>query len=293
MKKLLITLLTLIQTIFVYAQDYPVLVSPQWLHDHLQDKNLVILQVNFMKIDFDEEHIAGAHYLWPGWLAPDSPMGAMNQLDPAEAKESIESLGISNDSHVVLCHVRGEVSPTARMFLSLENYGLKGHVSFLNGGLDAWKKAGYAVTKEVTTFKKGNFKTKDEGLIVDKEYVKSRLNSESEIIVDARMKRYYDGEPVGNPRDGHIAGAKNIPYTEMFDATNVFKPDDQLLSYFTPVSEAKKPMVVYCFIGQTASVVYMAGRILGYPMKLYDGSMQEWSRIKELPMEVTTEKKEK
>jgi len=50
-------------------------------------------------------------------------------------------------------------------------------------------------------------------------------------------------------------------------------------------------MVTYCFIGQTASVVYMAGRILGYPMKLYDGSLQEWSRIKELPMEMPVEHK--
>lgn len=126
MKKILITLLALVQVVSSQAQDYPILISPQWLHDHLQDKNLVILQVNFMKIDFDDEHLAGARYLWPGWLAPDSPAGAMNQLDLAKAKETIESLGISNDSHVVLCHVRGEVSPTARMFLSLENYGLKG-----------------------------------------------------------------------------------------------------------------------------------------------------------------------
>ena len=78
----------------------------------------------------------------------------------------------------------------------------------------------------------------------------------------------------------------------MRDPTNVFKTDEQLQPYFNAVTDTKKPKVVYCFIGQTASVVYMAGRILGYPMKLYDGSMQEWSRIKDLPMEIT-EKKEK
>lgn len=287
MKKSILLTVICFQVGLLKAQDYPVLVSPQWLNEHKADKNLVIVQVNNMKIDFDDEHIEGARYLWPSWLAPDSPEGAMNQLPPEKAKEAIETLGISNESHVVLCHVRGEVSPTARMFLSLENYGLKGRVSFLNGGVDAWKKAGYGVTKEVMTFKKGKFKVNNEGLIVDKEYVKSKLNSESEVIVDARAKRFYDGEPVGNPRDGHIASAKNIPYQEMVDATNVFKTDDQLQPYFTAVTEIKKPIVVYCFIGQTASVVYMAGRILGYPMKLYDGSMQEWSRIKELPMEVT------
>jgi len=89
------------------------------------------------------------------------------------------------------------------------------------------------------------------------------------------------------PRDGHIKGARNIPYTEMVDQSNRFKPTDQLLAYFSPVAEKDKELVVYCFIGQTASVVYMAGRILGYNVKLYDGSLQEWTRITELPMEVT------
>ncbi|HTH58331.1 MAG TPA: sulfurtransferase [Cyclobacteriaceae bacterium] len=289
MKKLLVIPFVLFR-IALLAQDNPVLVSPQWLHDHQSDKNLVIVQVNFLKIDYDDEHIVGARYLWPGWLAPDSPVGAMNDPDPVKAKEVLESLGISNDSHVVLCHVRGEVSPTARMFLTLENFGMKGHVSFLNGGVDAWKKAGYPVTKEVPIVKKGKFKVNKGSLIVDKNYVLKHLHSDSVTIVDARAKNFYDGQTTGNPRDGHIAGAKNIPYQEMVDASNVFKPDDQLQTYFNAVSGTKKPMVVYCFIGQTASVVYMAGRILGYPMALYDGSMQEWSRIKELPMEITEKK---
>jgi thiosulfate/3-mercaptopyruvate sulfurtransferase len=61
-----------------------------------------------------------------------------------------------------------------------------------------------------------------------------------------------------------------------------------LQGYFTPaLPDKNKEAVVYCFIGQTASVVYMAGRMLGYNMKLYDGSLQEWTRIPELPMEKT------
>jgi thiosulfate/3-mercaptopyruvate sulfurtransferase len=73
----------------------------------------------------------------------------------------------------------------------------------------------------------------------------------------------------------------------MVDANNMFKPVDQLQSYFTPVADKSKEIVAYCFIGQTASVVYMAGRMLGYNMKLYDASLQEWSRLDNLPMEST------
>lgn len=62
----------------------------------------------------------------------------------------------------------------------------------------------------------------------------------------------------------------------------------ELQSYFQPVvPDAQKEIVAYCFIGQTASVVYMAGRLLGYRMRLYDASLQEWSRRPELPMEKT------
>src|SRR5882757_254919 len=292
MKPSIFFILFLFFSVSVLAEENSILVTALWVKDHQSDAKVVLVQVNFLKLDYDAEHIIGARYLWPGSLAPDSPLGAMNEPDLKSAQQVVESLGISNDSHVVIYFVRNEVSPTARIFLTFENLGMKGKVSLLDGGLDAWKKAGFPTTKEVPVVKKGKFKPASLGFIVDKNYVLKNLNSNATVIVDARMKKFYDGEPVGNPRDGHIAGAKNIPYPDMVDATNVFKPDDQLLAYFTPVSETKKTMVVYCFIGQTASVVYLAGRILGYPMKLYDGSMQEWSRIKELPMEIPEKKVE-
>lgn len=270
------------------AEDKPILVSVQWLKEHLRDPDVVVLQTSFLKFDYDREHIEGARYLWPGWLAPDSPEGAYNAPDLKKATELLQTLGVSDNSHIVLCHIRSEVSPTARMFLTLEHLGFTGKVSFLNGGLDAWKKEGNPVTKDVPVVKKGNVKIRPGvPLLVDKNYVLKTLKSDNGIVVDARMQRFYDGEPTGNPRDGHITGAKNIPYTEMVDQSNMFKPLDQLQAYFTPVSGKDKELVTYCFIGQTASVVYMAGRLLGYNMKLYDGSLQEWSRLEELPMEKT------
>lgn len=288
MKKIFLLLFLIAVIVQGRAQESSMLVTPQWLNDHLKDTNLVILQPNSLKFEYDKEHIEGARYLWPGWLAPDSPNGSFNAPDTEKATEIFQQLGISHNSRIVLCHVRNEVSVTARMLLTLEYFGLRGQVSFLNGGIEAWKKAGFPVTSALPVVKKGNFKAKAGATIVDKEYVLKNINSTSTTIVDARMQRYYDGETTGNPRDGHITGAKNIPYTEMLDAANMFKPNDQLQAYFTPVVPDKnKEIVTYCFIGQTASVVYMAGRILGYEVKLYDGSLQEWSRIENLPMELT------
>jgi thiosulfate/3-mercaptopyruvate sulfurtransferase len=289
--KTLIAILSFI-SLSALAADVPILVTPKWVNEHKGDANVRLLHVSFLKFDYDNEHIADAAYLWPGWLAPDGPEGSMNIPDLKKAEEIIGGLGISNDTHVILYFIRNEVSPTTRMFLSLENLGLYGKVSLLDGGIEAWKKEGLPITKEIPTFKKASFKAKNIGLLVDKNYVLKSLKSETTRVVDARATRFYDGEPTGNPRDGHITGAKNIPYQEMVDQSNMFKSVEQLQEYFNPVVPDKKTEVVtYCFIGQTASVVYLTARMLGYPAKLYDGSMQEWSRLQELPME-KTEKKE-
>jgi thiosulfate/3-mercaptopyruvate sulfurtransferase len=288
MKKLALIVFVLTAVVsLTKGEDQPILVEADWLKANLSNPKIVLLQTSFLKFDYDREHIEGARYLWPGWLGPDSPEGALNVPEIEKVNEILRDLGISNDSHIILCHIRNEVSSTARIFLTLEHLGFRGKVSFLNGGLEQWKESGNAVTTAVPAVKKGNVKVKAGDLIVNKEYVLKTLSSANGLVVDARATRFYDGEPTGNPRDGHIAGAKNIVYTEMVDANNLYKPVQELQNYFSPVASKDKELVVYCFIGQTASVVYMAGRMLGYSMKLYDGSMQEWSRIDSLPMEKT------
>jgi len=287
MRKIFLMMTVMGLSITVSAQN--IIVSPQWLNDNMNDPDLVIVQTSFLKLDYDNEHIKGARYLWPDWLTANSPEGTYNPPDPKAATKVLQDLGINKNSKVVLCHAFGDVSITARMFITLENLGLRDKVSFLNGGLVAWKKAGFPVTKELAVVKKGNFvATASAPLLVDKDYVLNSLKTRSAEVVDARMKRFYDGDPTGNPRDGHITGALNLAYTDMIDSTNSIKPTEVLLKNFQAVLPDKnKEVVTYCFIGQTASVIYLTGRALGYNVKVYDGSMQEWSRMPELPMEKT------
>ena len=288
MKKLFSVSILLLSLCISKGQQ-PVLVSPQWLNDNFKDPNLVILYTGFVvRADFEKEHIEGSRFLWPEWLAFNSPEANMISADAKTATRVLQDLGINRNSKVVVCHRGGDVTIASRMFLSLEHYGLKGQVSFLNGGIEAWKKAGYPVTNKPSDFKKGNFVARDNALLVNKDYVRNALQNNTAEIVDARLKRWYDGDPTGNPRDGHITGAKNIPFPDMVDSTNSFKAVEVLTKNFSSVIPGKeKEVVVYCFIGQTASVDYLVGRSLGYKMKLYDGSMQEWSRIPGLPMEKT------
>ena len=288
MRKIVLAVVVFVFSASLHAQQN-IIVSPQWLNDNMNDAAIVIVQPSFLKIDYDNEHIKGARYLWPDWLTANSPEGTYNPPDPKAATKVLQDLGINKDSKVVLCHAFGDVSITARMFITLENLGLRDRVYYLNGGLAAWKKAGFPVTKELPVVKKGNFvATASAPLLVDKDYVLQSLKTKSAEVVDARIKRFYDGDPTGNPRDGHIAGALNLAYTDMIDSTNSIKPTEVLLKNFQAVLPDKnKEVVTYCFIGQTASVIYLTGRSLGYNVKVYDGSMQEWSRRPELPMEKT------
>jgi thiosulfate/3-mercaptopyruvate sulfurtransferase len=288
MKRVMIAAALLFVIAFAKAQQ-PVLVSAKWLNENIKDPNLVILYTGFIiKADYDREHIEGSRFLWPEWLAFNTPEANMVSADAKTATKALQGLGINKNSIIVICHKGADVTIAARMFLSLEHYGLKGKVSFLNGGIEAWKKAGFPVTNKPADFKKGNYVASENGMLVSKDYIQNALQTKSSEVVDARMKRWYDGDPTGNPRDGHITGAKNIPYPDMIDSTNTLKPVEVLEKNFSSVvPDKQKEVVVYCFIGQTASVDYLIGRSLGYKMKLYDGSMQEWSRIPELPMEKT------
>ena len=288
MKSFLISIAVLLYFFPIQAQQ-PVIVSPQWLHDNLNDPNLVILYTGFViKGDFDREHIEGSHFLWPEWLAPNTPDAQMNAVDVQTATKRLQDLGINKNSKIVLCHKGADVTITARMFCSLEYFGLQGKVSYLNGGIEAWKKAGYTVTGKPSVYKKGNYVAAINPVLVNKDYVLHALNTSSQVVVDARMKRWYDGDVTGNPRDGHISGALNIPYPDMVDSTNNIKSTTILEKNFTTVVPDKsKEVVLYCFIGQTACVDYLVGRSLGYTIKVYDGSMQEWSRDEKLPMEKT------
>jgi len=288
MKKYFSFLILTFAFLISHAQQ-PVLVTPQWLNDNLKNPDLVVLYTGFVvKADYEKEHIEGSRFLWPEWLAFNTPEANMVSADAKTATKVLQDLGINKNSKVVICHRGGDVTIASRMFLSMEHYGLKGQVSFLNGGLEAWKRAGFPVTNKASEFKKGNFIATDNGLLVNKDYVQNALQVKSSEIIDARLKRWYDGDPTGNPRDGHITGAKNIPFPDMIDSTNSLKPTEVLEKNFTSVVPDKsKELVVYCFIGQTASVDYLVGRSLGYKMKLYDGSMQEWSRDEKCAMEKT------
>src|SRR5882672_3561232 len=84
------------------AQREPMLVTVDWLADHLKDPSLVLLQIGEKK-DFDRGHIPGAQFLEYESISTPHGQGLMLELPPVEQLVSVfERLGVSNRSHVIL-----------------------------------------------------------------------------------------------------------------------------------------------------------------------------------------------
>jgi thiosulfate/3-mercaptopyruvate sulfurtransferase len=131
-------------------------------------------------------------------------------------------------------------------------------------------------------------------LVVDADYVRAHLGSPGIAIVDGRAAVYYDGVESGGAhgqrdRAGHVKGARSIPYTEIADEHLLLRSQAELKALFEKAGVQPGDTIVgYCHIGQQATAMLFAARLLGHPVKLYDGSFQDWSRGSDNPVETAS-----
>lgn len=269
-------------------------VSADWLGEHLRDANLVLLHVGDPK-EYPAAHIAGARFVSTQDLSVSDRTGAGLVLEMPSAdtlRAHLAALGISDDSRVVLYYGKDWVSPTTRILLTLTWAGLGDRASILDGGMGEWTRAGNATTDEVPAPTTGTLSPlKIRNFVVDADYVKSMIGRSGVSIVDARAPAFYDGTQTGgnaaNPhKTGHIAGARNVPYSAVTDDSLRFRSPAELADMFTKAGVGPNDVVIgYCHIGQQATLMLTAARSLGHPILLYDGSFQDWSRLPDTPVE--------
>jgi thiosulfate/3-mercaptopyruvate sulfurtransferase len=268
------------------AADLPLVVSAAWLAARINDPDLVLLHAGDAKA-FRKAHIAGARHVSIDDISVSvhDGTGLMFELPPAEElRRRLEALGISNGSRVVVYFGDDWLAAATRVMLTLDAAGLGSRTALLDGGMPAWVRAGQPVSDAAPKARQGVLaKLTIRPIIVDATTVVASLGKPGFAVVDARDKAFYDGTETGDShnhahRTGHIAGALSIPFDSVFDERGLLRSPDDLKARFAKAGVAPGDTVIgYCHIGLQATAMLFAARRLGHPVRLYDGSFEDWS----------------
>ncbi len=255
------------------------IVSAQWLSEHLKDPKVVILHVGEKRSEYDSGHIPGARFL----ALEDFIEGEDAELPSTEKlKAAFEKVGVSNDSRVVI-YTTDWYPMAGRAYYTLDYLGHGEHTALLDGGIDEWRNEKRPLSKDEPKVAAGSFTphVHPEARAMMEEVKKiSEQPTKSAALVDTRPEKRYT--------DGHIAGAVPIYWQEtLVDAKNkpVFLPPDKLKELFAARGIAPgEKLITYCEIGLQASHVYFVAKYLGYDAAMFDGSIHEWSHMNKLPV---------
>jgi len=270
------------------VQDPPgVLVSVDWLAEHLQDSSIVLLHVGMPTARASGEFIPGARFLNYQEIVQirDGLIVEMPTID--ELIEPFELAGVSDGVLIILYGSPAHLP--ARAYVTLDYLGLGGQTAVLDGGLEAWKAAEYPVAATAGRGPRGLFTpiVRDD-VLVSAEWIQERLYDPAVALVDSRPEGEYNGSVptrIGG-RAGHIPGARNLYWEDLIVA-----PENPVLRDVTDVqlqfadagADYGEIVVNYCYVGMRASYTYLIAKHLGYAARLYDGSWNEWSKNDSLP----------
>ena len=265
------------------AQAHPVIVPAKWMDKRLNDRGVVVLHSG-TKTEYDAGHLPGARFLPFTAVALQSD-GLSTQLpSPAYIDSLLESVGVSDGQHIV---IYGQPLIAARTLVTMERVGLRGKVSLLDGGIDAWRESGRPVSFDATPVTRGNFTPQPFDNVVDAAWITQNQTRPGIRVLDARAPEFHLGVSAGQTaRAGRIPGARNIPFSSLTSELTTFRDAGKIRRLFEQAGVMKGDTVVtYCHIGLQASLLYTAARSLGIPVRIYDGSFEDWAKRSELPVE--------
>ena len=283
-------ILTLVFATPSNAADPQPLVSPAWLNRHLHDANLVVLDIR-SAVDgskpeaFALGHIPGSvhsDYDKAGWRVERGGVPFMVPTTP-ELEKLIGDLGIDETTHVVVVPAGVNVldfGAAARTYWTLKYTGVA-DVSILDGGLAAWKAAGYALEKGAHAPSPAIFTaTLDKSILARAAEVEGIEQHGGATLIDARPASFFLGKEKAPAAQayGHIPGAIDVDSAEFYNPqTNKLHSKAKLAAIAGKLPSGAA--VTYCNTGHWAATDwFVLHEVLGQKnARLYAGSMVEWT----------------
>ncbi|MBI4964061.1 MAG: sulfurtransferase [Desulfomonile tiedjei] len=271
------------------------LVTTQWVADHLNDPNVRILDRQDVEPGeefYSKGHIPNAIRM-PTDAIKGMRLGIQEMLVVKDLIRFLEENGISPDHHVVLVSRSDRFPAATRVFWALELLGHK-KTSVLDGGIDKWAAEKRPMTSEVPLFDRTSYKVnlKRDRLMTGDElagYVGS-FKELGIVVVDSRRPDEYSGAKMSRASDklGRIPDANNVFFMKILtgETFKEFKAAEEIKKTFA--SEGITPdknAIFSCVSGCFGTVLYFGARLLDFPKAaVYDGGWIEWSR-KDYPVE--------
>ncbi len=275
-----------------------VLVSTDWVAEHLDDPNVRIVESDEDVLLYDLGHIPGAINL--DWHTDLQDQVRRDFLDKAEFEALLGRSGIGNDTTVVFYGDRNNWYATYTYWL----FTYFGHpdARVMNGGRAKWEAEGRPMTRDVPSYPATTYTAQepDERIRAYRDDVLKQVESGAPVLVDVRSVPEYTGEVLhmagyaqeGAQRGGHVLGAKSIPWATAANEDGTFKSPEQLKEIYAGKEiTPEKNVIAYCRIGERSSHTWFVLReLLGYPdVRNYDGSWTEWGSMVGVPIAKGTE----
>ena len=271
------------------------LVSTEWLAEHLDDPDVVVVESDEDVLLYDTGHIPGAVKI--DWHMDLNDPLTRDYIDGEAFAALMAAKGIGRDTTVVFYGDNFNWWAAYALWV----FTLFGHqdVRLLDGGRKKWEAEGRPMTTEVPDRERASYpvvERDDAPIRAFRDEVLDHIGNDGQ-LVDVRSPGEYSGELLhmpdypqeGSLRGGHIPGAANVPWKRAANDDGTFRDVADLKAIYEDEQrlDPADEVIAYCRIGERSSHTwFVLKHLLGFPkVRNYDGSWTEWGNTVRVPIE--------